>query len=372
MIGISISLYDKFDDLSVLLEIIRENWDDEYFISVCSNHPNAETRLAELDCDVDYFEQGANIAYDSSMSEFRGDANLKYRVYNTIRTACRGALAGDNVSHVMHLHADAWPLCEETIKSLIDEMSDRNAAVTYKTRPGVFQDRYTPGHLSDQFIIYDADAANAVNLFEREALDFPPGYVIHQILSMICLVKLGWQGMYNYSTRIEEEHWDGKSISEVRNPARPMLYNPEYKQVHIATEDFADDLGKSLQAHYLQKHDVTNGKNIKELINSYGMPEDVLFRQIESYFDSLDDELRWYGLSVESFGRNVNHIDSFLQASPLEKFKTIGEILLNTASKVVLRNDEAIRNQPVEKVYADKLDGTDYPDEFSDLIFDNK
>ncbi|WP_152418646.1 hypothetical protein [Halorubrum distributum] len=372
MIGISISLYDKFDDLGILVDIIRENWEGNYFISVCSNHPEAEDRIADLNSDIDSFQQGADIKYDSSMDDFRRSANLKYRVFNTIRTAVRGAIAAD-VDYVMHLHADAWQLSEEKLQQLIQDMKERNAAVAFKGRTNFFQDRYTPGHFSDQFIIYDAQAANSVDLFEREAMDFPPQYVIHQILPMICLVKFGWEKLYHYSTRSEEEHWDGTPILEVRNPARPMLYNPKYEQLHIATEDFSNDLGKSLQAYYLQKHNITDGYHIKKLNETYSISKDDLFRQIENYFDSMDKKLRWYGLSVDSFGRNVNHIEPFLEKSLFGKLKTVPKLHAKTAAEIALNKfldgTETDPAQSVHQLYANRLDPDDYPENFSDTIY---
>lgn len=372
MIGISISLYDKFGDLGVLVDIIRENWENNYFISVCSNHPEAEARIADLNCDIDRFQQGADIKYNPSMDSSRRSANLKYRVFNTIRTAIRGALAAD-VNYVMHLHADAWQLSEQKLQKLIQDMKEQNAAVAFKGRTNFFQDRYTPGHFSDQFIIYDAYAANSVNLFEREALDFPPQYVIHQILPMICLVKLGWEKLYHYSTRSREEHWDGTPILEVRNPARPMLYNPKYEQLHIATEDFSDSLGKSLQAHYLQKHNITDGYHIKNLNETYSIPKEDLFRQIKDYFDSMDNTLRWYGLSVDSFGRNVNHIEPFLEKPFSGKIKTAAKLHAKTAAKTAVNKfsdgTETETVHSVHQLYANKLNPDDYPDNFSDAIY---
>ncbi|MDH5021445.1 hypothetical protein [Halobacterium rubrum] len=369
MIGISVSLYDKFEDLGVLIDIIRENWEEDYFISVCSNHPEAEKRISELGYDIDYFEKGADINYDDSMDEYRKSVNLKYRVYNTIRTACRGALSADGVEYMMHLHADAWPLSEKKLHKLIDEVSERNASIGFKARTRFFRNRYTPGHFSDQFIVYDADAAKSADLFQRKALDFPPDYVIHQILPMISLVKFGWDEIYHYSTRSEEMHWDGKPIFDVRNPARPMLYNPKYEQVHIATEDFDQDLGKSLQAYYLNKHGISDGPRVKSHLDSYSIPEEELFNRINEYFDSLDKRLRWYGLSSESFGRNVNHIEDFLRSPFRNKIKKVADTYGKLALSKYFRDDEMEEN--IHQWYNDKLDEGDYPSRFPDAVCDD-
>jgi len=51
-IGIAISLYNKFEELGVLIDIIRKNWKNKYFISVCSNYPNAQEYIKGLDIDT--------------------------------------------------------------------------------------------------------------------------------------------------------------------------------------------------------------------------------------------------------------------------------------------------------------------------------
>ena len=38
--AIAISVYDKFDEVKILVDIIRENWEHKYFITLCYyNHP---------------------------------------------------------------------------------------------------------------------------------------------------------------------------------------------------------------------------------------------------------------------------------------------------------------------------------------------
>ncbi|MXR51001.1 hypothetical protein GRX03_05185 [Halovenus sp. WSH3] len=46
MKAVSISLYDKFVDLSILVDVIRHNWEGDYYISVCSNR-GVQIRIEE-------------------------------------------------------------------------------------------------------------------------------------------------------------------------------------------------------------------------------------------------------------------------------------------------------------------------------------
>jgi len=219
MIGISVSLYDKFEDLDILMDIVRSNWDEPYYISVCSNHPDADERLAALEHSPDEFQQGAQIRLDNSLSKFRYDTNFTYRVYDSIGTAVRGAYECESVEHVMHVHADAWQLSETGLKDLLEEMDQRNAAVAFKSDIGFRNDAWPPGRFMDQFICFDAAAARRVDLYEHSPLEFPPMCSNHQILPILCLGKFGWSKLYRYSNRFEEEYWDGTPLrGRARHP----------------------------------------------------------------------------------------------------------------------------------------------------------
>jgi hypothetical protein len=63
MKGIAVSVYDKFDDLAILVDIIRENWEDQYYIAVCCKHKDAKTKLSDVD--IDCLVRGDNIPYSS-------------------------------------------------------------------------------------------------------------------------------------------------------------------------------------------------------------------------------------------------------------------------------------------------------------------
>ncbi|WP_336329158.1 hypothetical protein [Haloarcula sp. CGMCC 1.2071] len=325
MIGISISLYDKFDDLGVLLDIIRHNWEDEYYVSVCSNHPDAPTKIEPFEDEIDHFEQGAQIEYDPSMEDPRGEQNLYYRIYDTIRRAARAAISADGVEYVFHLHTDAWPLSESSLQSLVEETADRDAAVAFPAKTHSFLKHYPPGSFGDQYILFDAAKATEVDFFEREPLDFPPT-LIHQILPILCLAKFGWGELYHYTNCSNRQHWDGKPSTEIRNSFRPMFYDPTLDYLHVATEDFRGDLGKSLQAQYLARYGIRHGERVEHLRSEHELPEDVLSDRLDAWFDDLDDRLKWYGASVDTFGRDIRIVRSFLEAdSRLEQLKLLAQ-----------------------------------------------
>ena len=60
--AIAISVYDKFEEVAILTDIIRENWEDDYIITLCCNHPDGPKNLKSLP--IDAYVQGDNIPYN--------------------------------------------------------------------------------------------------------------------------------------------------------------------------------------------------------------------------------------------------------------------------------------------------------------------
>ena len=380
MNGIAISIYDKFEELSILVDIIRENWDGQYYISVSSNHPNAQQRAEGLNIDVDEFSQGAQIRYDDSLPGPRGGNNLSYRIYNNFRTASRPVIKNQNVEYMMHLHADAWPLSESGLDDIIDEMEKREVAVAFPSMTKHFIDRYSPGSFEDQFIVFDTKTAQDVNLLEHSTVKFPPTW-IHQLLPMICIAKFGWDNIYQYTNGSEREHWDGTPSTKIKNDARPMFFNPKYDQLHIAAEDFDGLLGKELQAYYLSKFDLNRGDSIGEFLDEHQKPKDQLFSDLKSYLESLNRQLP-PGVSIDTFGRDIRVVRQYMsEKSKLEKIKILAEqnkdAILYPVMKGVYQSIQRLFNtsdrpnyaynqwpsKSINDVFRDELSKQDFPDE---------
>lgn len=386
MNAIAISLYDKFDDLGVLIDIIRYNWDEDYYISVCSNHPDAYEMVSDLNDEIDNFEQGSQIRYDDLSPGPRTGNNLSFRIYDSIRTSCRHAFAEDDIEYVMHLHADAWPLDELEFKNLVQDMEDKEHAVAFPSNTHVFMEKYPPGSFEDNFLIFDASEATAVNLFEYSPLELPPTW-IHRILPFLCIPKFGWGKIHHYTNGAVRQHWDGTPSTEIGNDARPMYHDPELGQIHIAREDFPSGLGKSLQAHYLQEYGITEGDCIDQLLDENQMSTADLFRQLDEYIERLNNELKWYHLSVDSFGRDIRKVKVFLEEKSLSEkvHKAIGKNIKNLffqpaisgASKSITQlATEGVRSTPesynkypnksVNDMFNQELKKEDFPKELQD------
>lgn len=320
MYGISVSLYDKFDDLALLVDIVRHNWEDDYYISVCSNHPDAPEKMDSLDVNVDVFTHGTQVRYDpSEMTGLREQVNKITRVYDTVSTAASTATSHPDVDHVMHVHADAWPLSEARFHDLIEEMHDADCPVAFKGRGLGQRWPFPVGHVMDQYFILNADYAERIGFFEHSPLELLPDRGIHTVMTLLLLGKVGWSNVYHYTDETPQVHWDGRSAHSVR----PMMYNPDYEQVHIATEDFPNDFGRALQAHYLREWDHTAGPNVRRLFDEHNRPEADLFADLNRLEKSLDRDLRRWGFSVDDFGRNYRQAQSFLKSSTLNRAKHV-------------------------------------------------
>jgi len=388
MIGFAISAYDKFLDVAILTDIIRENWGDEYFISVCSNHPNASQRLEEHDVSFDRFTPGANIRYDPSMDGLRAMVNKHARVYDTITRSCRGAMDASNVTHVMHLHADAWPLAEEEVIQLVRDMQNANKPVAFKGSGPSY--RHCPirpvGGIMDQYFILESKFARDVGFFDHSATELFPEKHIHTMLMLVLLGKVGWADVYHYSNEREQVFWDG----EFSPKARPMMYNPEYRFLHVATEDFPSDLGEALQAHYLHEHGLTEGTTIPGYLAEYHCPSESLFDELAQAERCLDKRLRVLGSSMAQLNRNFREAKNILSMNRRSKvrfalrkragwayrlggqFRNRVESMFRELLGSPIQTDamtDAWPDQDFTEVYADNLDSDDFPQEKTDELW---
>ncbi|MXR51180.1 hypothetical protein GRX03_06115 [Halovenus sp. WSH3] len=298
------------------------------------------------------------------------------------------------------MHADAWQLSEEGFEEIRTEMTEFDAAVAYKSSTRNFIQRHPPGSVMDQFFVLDAERARSAEVFKRSPLDFPPPISPHETLMAIWVSAFGWNDMYQYSTRQEEEYWDGEPTMDYHsgtgsNPVRPMMYNPEYGQLHIAAEDFSNSLGRQLQASYLRRHDITEGGTVEQFLDDYGISDRQLQRELADYCESVDSRLSRYGLSMESFNRDLRLIEAFLDddRSTVDRVKksirlntedtTLWEILsgLQTLVGDTLGDDDepdCYDSVPVRKgrseasmneIYTELLDADDYPSQLRDGTF---
>lgn len=327
MKGISISLYNKWDELGVLIDLIRENWDDEYFISVCSGHENAEEEIEKRSLDVDEV-LNEEIRYKPDMASSRGKIKKHARILNSFRKSSKACFDA-NCDYVIHLHADAWPLSEGKLLAAIDEMDDRDCGIAVRGHGFTWRTPYSPsGQIMDQFFIMEKSFVESREFLDFHPLDLLPHKSIHNSLALLVFGRAGRNNTYFYADMSEDLQWDKSPVNLPFTGVRPGIFNQEYRYLHIATDEFPESYGRGLQAKYLEEHSIT-GDFVGDFKEKYGI-EDVV-EKIYSVEKRYNRELRILAYDVEGFGREFDKMNRVLN-QPLHKKVARG--LLNHISNL--------------------------------------
>lgn len=379
-LGIAISLYDKFDDLEVLTEILRENFEEEYFIAVSCSHPEGEDIIEERGIDIDEYIQADRIDYSPEMGDLEGKIHLISRIFNSIKRSMEACF--EECEYAMHLHSDAWPLDEEKLNEVIDRMEAESKPVAVKGRgPGARTDMFPVGHVNDHFMIFESDYSVENDLFDHNPLDLIPDRGIHTGLMLILLGCVGWSNVLYYSDNSEQVYWDGEDATGVR----PMMYNPEWNFVHIATEDFPDDLGKSLQAYYLSEHNLDRGEKIRELIDNHLRDRSEIVEEINRHEKEVNRKLIMRGIRPSNEPRNISwNLETVEENSDLKSifgnaFESLASLGSGFLNRYVLRSsltkdvDDPIKappeNDEIFRIYDEKVDEENFPSDYTDGVW---
>ena len=388
--GVAISLYDKFDDLAVLVDIIRENWDDEYYIAVCSSHNKGKEMIENLNLNIDEYIDGSEIEYTPDMDENKGKINLHSRIASQFRDSTNAV--AKNTDYVMHVHADAWLLQEEKYDKIIKELENREKKAAVRGKGISFRDnRYRIGHIMDQFIFFDSNHIVEENLLDFDPLEMMPDAGIHTILSILFLGRLGLGNIFYYSYRKEDEYWDGRE-NPVESGVRPGIYNEKWGLLHLAKEDFPKNYGKELQAVYLQKNNLKKGENIQNLLDSSRNKDDII-QELAEIEDKLNRSLRILGYRQGDLDRQFKRKKEILRKPVRKKIKFLLKNVLREAyirtheilySLNIIQNERFSGPRSTRYLYPDaewpqrytskfeNLDRTDFPsDKFWFENFDN-
>lgn len=326
MNGIAISFYDKFDELAVLVDIIRHNWDEEYYIVVSSKHSDAVKKLDTID--IDEFVSGGEIEYspdegDSTVAKHDGWINLTSRVLDSIKFTCQAAIEAD-CDYVMHLHADAWPLEEDNFLRLTDHLDGSDDVLAMRGDGMTFRrPDYHLGRVMDQFFVFDAQYFDDISFFDYNPLELLPHTSVHTSLMLLFLGRVGLSNIWHYSDMSNDVYWDGEPKIRPFSGVRPSVLDPDWGLLHVATDEFPEDLGKSVQAMYLNRYGLTSGEHISSYIEQYERDEAGLFAELAAIEERQNRELRRLGYRPNRLGRLFTQKEQILSKSLNEKAKTL-------------------------------------------------
>lgn len=315
--AIAISMYDKFEQAAILTNILRTEFNSEFRIVVASPHSEAEQRLNAVGAKFDEFVDTSSIDYEPDMGD-RGGINLKSRIFYSLCKSCEAAIRPSDVSEVMHLHSDAWPLKERKILELfrkLERSQKKKAAVR-----GHGLDWRTSncpiGQAMDQFFVIDADYAREESIFEANPLNYLPHYSVHTMM-MLFFLQIGLDRITWYSKMKEDRQWDGSPVNLPYTGVRPGIYNPKWEFLHIATDEFPRQWCKEVQANFLAEINWKCEK-LNQYVENYRDPE--VFDKIESYESNLNFRMRLRGYIPERWGREFQTMSSEISESGTKKY----------------------------------------------------
>lgn len=376
-IGIAITLYDKFEELKILVDIIRSNWKGKYIIAVCSNHPDAKKYMEGIP--VDAFVQGEDIRFTKGMPYFRSSVNITCRILDGIKKSCT-AVNELGCDYVMHLHTDAWALSEEEFLGLVSHM--KKEKIPFAAR-GMGLGKARPdcplGHLDDMFFVYSVPFVKKIGFFNYHPLELlPDRLTIHGVLSLLVVGRVGLGNFYLYENHTTQVFWDGKFADPHYERGKPMMFDPKKAFLHVHSQSFPGDLGKNLQAYYLHKYGITKGSVIEGFLQKYLLDEKILFRTFKKLENDLDSQLRWNGyfLSIDRFGRDFNKKREYIEMPFTKKVRFLAvnssrvlwtelfgkkRIGLGKYYGLELYPEISVWPKYLGEFYAEHLDAQDYP-----------
>lgn len=261
-IGIAISVFDKFDELELLIDMIK-SWDGAYQIGVCCNHKKGLPK--HIRNKVDYYVQGRDIPFKESESRektyFRNqddNYSIRVRAADCVRMSCKLMTEKSKCDWIIHSHADGFFLSETGLKKFIADCIKKNCYVAI--RGTGIDSAYKPfsstsafGQADDHFFAFNRRAADLFKVWYYAPEDLlMRKYSVHGTLMTIFAVKFGLSNIWYYKTLRDCLNCYGASSTD--DETKPCIYDDEYGFLHIHRGSLPIGYGKALQAYHMYWH----------------------------------------------------------------------------------------------------------------------
>jgi hypothetical protein len=369
--AIAISLYDKFEELEILIEILRENFSGRYLIAVCSNHPDAARKLSKLP--IDAFVPGRPIHFDAALPWDTLRPLIVCRSTDTVQRSCRAAIELGAES-VCHVHCDAWPLSENALRqhfaAVEGDSRIRFSACGFGF--GAYAQDTPVGSIDDHFFFFCARTAAETKLFEFDPLEMLPHKTsVHGILCLQILAKLGLSRFRLYDDQAHCEVWPGRHKELPYFPVKPSAMDRARGFLHVHRQSFPEQLGQALQASYLREWGLTQGAAIDRFLTQHGAASEHVVERLEALHESLRAQLLHHGIDPKPLAQDPQAMQAALasvgRSSRLQDLRRRGLLqgrklwrLLRHAPEYGYR--DSVWPQPVERVYQALIDRAHFPD----------
>lgn len=372
-LAIAISVYDRWQDVRILVDLIRANWPGRYYIAVCSSHPDPAPHLA--DCAIDqlltvgaYSMEGPPILNPRVAPR----ARLWVRVIESVRKLGDHCARSSGAPYTVHLHADAVPLSWPKLRGIAETLARDGKCFAARGEGFAFYTVNEPvGGFDDMFFLFENAFARETALWELDPFDFLPHKIsIHGLLAILGLTRVGLQRFYHYASHHEAIHWDGKpNLVHPFNSAQPMYFDPRYAFLHIHEDAFPDHLAHYLKAYYLRRFGITKGKTLARFLATWAMPETALFAALAAMERRCHRFFRCRGLTPTPYGRNFDRMaamrERYIHLPWYGKVQWLFERHVNQVKDLL---SKAIRRRVMRgRIYRDRYLDTVWPDDLDAL-----
>jgi len=351
-LGVAITAYDKFEEARILVDILRKEFNNEYVIGFCSNHPDAKKISA--DWDINCFSSSRNISFiepttaestmtDTSFARFL----IQIRALDSILISCK-ALMKEDVDYIVHVHSDAWFLKEKSLAEIISGLNKRNKILAVRgngletiSNPISNKNSSAFGMADDHFFFFEKESFKQNHVFDVKPEElFPHKYSVHGMLMSIFVVRLGLSKIWYY--RFLKDCYGIRMKPLGVNSIKPFSFDPIYDFIHLNRGSFPGDSGKSLQACLLAKYmDNKRSDMIRDFIDRYYVDEEHLLKGLVELDDSLNKKLRHrlYDEKLISTERII------LKQNILKNSNFIKDLIKNLSKKAKLRLIRLMENK---------------------------
>jgi len=259
-IGIGISCYDKFDELELLIDMIR-SWGDDYEIGLCCNHPDG-VKYRHL---VDYYIQGRDLPFiegDTREKTFFWNQDVNYmirvRAADSVRSVCWLMTERSNCDWIIHVHADAWFMHKEGVEKFISDCIDkgcfaacRGTGMDTVWKPMGSTSAY--GQADDHFFAFHKDFAYIHDCWSYYPEDLlMRKYSVHGLLMTIFAVKFGLRNVWYYKELKDCLDCYEEPLRD--DETKPCVFDPDYGFLHLHRGSLPEGWGVELQAYFMMKY----------------------------------------------------------------------------------------------------------------------
>lgn len=356
-IGFCISVYDKFEETRILIELIRNySFINEIILLRNDNVNQEEFEKYEIQSLCDRVVENSKYRYLKG-DKTSNEASITARIWEAQRTGMLIAAQKNDI--VIHTHADGWLLkenflfevCEKFEKHNLD-FAFRGPGLSYRNNKGELL-----GKLDDHFYIVASSKIKKSIFLQKEVFELPIDCLnIHGILAFWLTAEFEVSKTWHYDDFTEVLNWMGQKIM-VENEIpmlRPLHYTEKQSILHIHRKDFINErLAKELQAYYLRTNSTVRPGSYTELfVSKYYRDLELIQKEISFKIGLKLPFIKALGINTKFHHNNPLIINNYFNMA----LKTPWKILILNLVKILYpRNKFFNKNSSYPLSFSEKM-----------------